>query len=160
MKAAENEKPANKFATIVLTGLLAGTLDAIGAFAWNYPTSPLKVFKFIASGAFGKAAFAGGTNMVLWGILFHYIIALSFSAVLFLMYPSFISKLRNKYVTAIVFALITWAITTLIIVPLSCIGWRPLHLKGVLIGFGILIFTIGLPVVLIADRFYFKKRDG
>jgi len=146
----ENKKQA--VTTIIWIGLLTGTLDAIAALIWGHKTGPVVIFKYIASGVFGKAAFAGGAGIVLWGILFHYLIAFSFSAVFFLMYPSFISTLKNKYVAAIAFAMITWVITNLIIVPLSQIGWQPMALKGILIGFGILILTIGLPNALITDK--------
>ena len=110
------------------------------------------VFKFIASGAFGKAAFKNGPDMVLWGLFFHYIIAYSFTAVFYIMYPFFIGILKNKYMTAVVFALITWLITNLLVIPLSRIGWRPMEAGFIITGFVILIFTIGLPVVLIADK--------
>jgi hypothetical protein len=147
-------KATRKFIPIIWIGLLTGTLDAVAALLWNYSTSPAIIFKFIASGVFGKQAFAGGAGMVLWGLFFHFVIAYAFTTVFYLMYVSFISTLRNKYVIAIAFALITWIITNLIIVPLSQIGWRPMDVSAILIGFGILIFTIGLPIALISDKIY------
>ena len=61
-----------KTQTIVLLCLLTGTLDAIAALLIGYKVSPQIIFQYIASGWFGpRAAFAGGTSMVLWGILFH-----------------------------------------------------------------------------------------
>lgn len=147
-------KATRKFTPIIWIGLIAGTLDALAALLWNYNTSPAVIFKFIASGAFGKAAFAGGAAMVLWGVFFHFLIAYSFTAVFYLMYVSFISTLRNKYIIAIVFALITWIITNLVIVPVSQIGWHAMNISSILIGFGILIFTIGLPIALISDKIY------
>ncbi len=157
MQNTNHTKPNHAFANILLIGLLTGTLDAIAACIWNYKVSPLVIFKFIASGVFGKAAFDGGAGMVAWGLLFHYFIAFSFSAVFYLLYPTVIRLIKDKYTAAIIFALITWLITNLLIVPLSQIGWKPMGIKGILIGFGILIFTIGLPISLIADRVYRKK---
>ena len=147
-------KPSAKLQTILLAGLLAGTLDAIAACIWASKIKPEMIFRYIASGVFGKRAFTGGFGMVMWGLFFHYLIAVSFTAVLFLMYPSFLRLLKNKYVVVVAFAAITWVITNLVIVPLSQIGWKPIHLQGICIGFGILIVTIGLPVTLIADWFY------
>jgi hypothetical protein len=145
-----NTKTSNLFLTTIWLGLLTGTLDAIGAMIWSGKIGPL--FKYIASGVFGKAAFTGGHPMVFWGIFFHYLIAYCCTAVLFLAYPMFKSAFKNKYVIGIVFAVLAWLVTNLAIVPLSAIGWRPMHLNNILISFGILIFTIGLPTALIADK--------
>ncbi len=143
-----------QYANILWLGLLTGTLDAIAAMIWSGKINPTGLFKFIASGSFGKAAFTGGTDMIIWGLFFHYLIAYSFTAVFYIMYPYFMAGLKNKYFTAIIYALITWLITNLLIVPLSCIGWHPIHVRGIIIGFGILIFTIGLPIVLTANKLY------
>ena len=58
-------------------GLIAGLLDISAAFIQYYSRTgrnPLAVLKFIASGVFGKAALTGGTEMILLGLVFHYII--------------------------------------------------------------------------------------
>jgi hypothetical protein len=154
MKIIENKTNIESLKAIVQIGLLTGTLDALGATIWNYQTPPATIFKFIASGVFGKQAFSGGTDMVLWGLFFHYLIAFSFTAAFYAMYPSFVRALKNKYVTGIVFAMVTWLITNLAVVPLSRIGWRPMEVDSILTGFVILIFTIGLPIALIADNLY------
>ena len=154
------EKPLSKFTTILWLGLLTGTLDGLAAIIWGHNTKTTTIFKFIASGVFGTAAFKGGTDMVLWGISFHYIIAFSFTAVFFVIYPSFISNLKNKYFTAIIFAIITWLITNLLVVPLSRIGWRPMDINSIIIGLTILIFTIGLPITLVANEYYFPPRTN
>jgi hypothetical protein len=93
-------------------------------------------------------------------------IAKNMLVLFFVMYPMFISFLKNKYVVAVVFALITWVITHLVIVPLSRIGWSHMEIGGIAIGIGILIITIGLPIALIADRYFlvesswFRSPDG
>jgi len=152
-----NKKPVRLWLNIGGLGLLTGTLDGLAAIAMNYKIGAVRIFRFIASGAFGRSPSAGSTEMVLWGIFFHYFIAFSFSATLFLLYPFFIRLLKNKYICAIVFALITYVITNLAIVPLSKIGWRPLSIGSVLRDYGVLILTIGLPIALIADRFYARN---
>jgi len=156
MEITENKSPTLNLAPIIWLGFLTGTLDALAAILFSSGIAPVIIFKYIASGAFGKAAFAGGTGMILWGIFFHYLIAYSFTAMFYLTYPAFISALRNKYATAVVFAAITWIITNLIVVPVSQIGWHSQHLSSVLTGFAILIFTIGLPIALVSDRLYRK----
>lgn len=152
-----NKKPGRLWLNIFGLGLLTGTLDGLAAIALNYKIGAARIFRFIASGAFGRSPSAGSTEMVLWGVFFHYFIAFSFSAMLFLLYPFFIRLLKNKYICAIIFALITYIITNLAIVPLSKIGWRPLHIGFVLRDFGVLVLTIGLPIGLIADKYYARK---
>ena len=51
-----------KSTTLLLLCLIAGTLDALAAIllSWKHPASG--VFKYIASGWFGMAAFKGGTG--------------------------------------------------------------------------------------------------
>jgi len=157
MEKTDNKKQQGKYTVIALTGLLTSTLDAVAAVISAHKMPAATVFKFIASGVFGKAAFDGGFEMVGAGIFFHYSIAFSITAVLFVMYPMFISFLKNKYLVAVVFALIPWVITHLMIVPLSRIGWSPMEVGGIVIGIVILIITIGLPIVLIADWYFFRS---
>jgi hypothetical protein len=157
MPMIKNKWTGRLWLTILGLGLLTGTLDGLAAIAMNYKIGATRIFKFIASGAFGKSSSASGTEMILWGVFFHYFIAFSFSAMLFLLYPVFISVLKNKYFCAIAFALITYIMTNLVIVPLSKIGWRPMDLSFFFMNLGILIFTIGLPIALIAHGFYARK---
>ena len=63
--------------TVLITGLIAGTLDILAAIFLLAGGEATRVFRFIASGAFGKAAFEGGGEMVAWGSFFHYLIAFS-----------------------------------------------------------------------------------
>jgi hypothetical protein len=148
------------YANILWLGLLTGTLDAIAALIWSRKINPSGIFKYIASGAFGKAAFTNGDNMVVWGVLFHYLIAYSVTVFFYVMHPYFVAGLKNKYLVAIVYALITWLVTNLLIVPLSCIGWHSMSIQSIIIGFVILIFTIGLPIVLVANRVYFRRNNN
>jgi hypothetical protein len=91
MEKIADKKQPGKYIVIALTGLLTSTLDAVAAILSGHKMPAATIFKFIASGVFGKAAFAGGFGMVGAGIFFHYLIAFSVTAVLFVMYPMFIS---------------------------------------------------------------------
>jgi hypothetical protein len=157
MEKIDNKKQPGKYTVLILIGLLTSTLDAVAAIISGHKMPAATVFKFIASGVFGKAAFDGGFEMVVAGIFFHYLIAFSMTVVLFIMYPKVISFLKNKYVVAVVYALIPWVITHLVIVPLSRIGWSPMEIGGITLGIGILFITIGLPIALIADWYYFRN---
>ena len=72
---------------ILLAGLLAGTLDILAAIIILAKGNAIGTFKFIASGAFGEAAFSGGTDMVAYGVIFHYLFATGFATGYFLAYP-------------------------------------------------------------------------
>jgi len=156
----ETKRPV-ALAAIIKTGLLVGTLDGIAAILWSYCYThviSLKLFVYIASGIFGKAAFSGGQVMLFWGILAHYFIAFCFTTAWFLLYPFFNSILRNKYVIAIVYGIITWALMDRIVVPLSNTPKQAFNTTSALIGCIILMFTAGLPIVLMAHSYYYKLK--
>jgi hypothetical protein len=140
---------------LLFTALIAGTLDAIGAttsYLLHGHNHPENIWKGVASGAFGPAALTGGTDMVIYGLLFHYFIAFMCTLVFFLVYPRIPALARHRYVAGILYALIVWVVTNLVIVQLSRIPKGPFHLQGVLIGMGILVLAIGLPISLLAYR--------
>ncbi len=148
----EVKKPKPVIVTILLTGLLVGTLDGLATLAWNYKANPAIIFEYIAFGVFGKSAFAGGAKMVLWGILFHYIIAVTFTAVFILTYTWFYKIFKNRYLIAFEFGLISWFVMNIIVIPLSKIGIKPFRVVPTVTGMIVLIIAIGLPIALIADR--------
>lgn len=143
--------------TILITGLLAGTLDALGAIV-VYQAEPAGMFKYIASGAFGAGrAFSGGTVMVLWGVLFHYFIAFSWTILFFFLYPTSTVLQKNKYVTGLLYGIFVWIMMNRVILPLSEIPQQPFNLKGALVGASILMVAIGLPIAFLTHRYYSRK---
>jgi len=158
------KKQHNALLTILWLGFLTGTLDGIAALIWNGISSgsinATVVFKFIASAVFGPAAFKGGAEMVVAGIVFHYIIALVFSMVYYLLYPAFDKFLRSKYQVAVFYGIITWLVMNLAVVPLSKIGYHHITAKAATIGLIILIICIGLPIALITDKKYEESKPG
>lgn len=143
------------FRQAIKAGLIAGTLDILAAFVQYYlrtGKTPLLVLTFIASGVFGPAARTGGTPMILLGLVFHYIIALSFAVLLFWI-VSRIPSLKHRWVvTGIVYGLLVWSIMNLMVVPLSRTPQRPLTLEGALIAAAILVACIGLPLAYRARK--------
>ena len=148
--------------TILLSGLLVGTLDILSAFAdvyINTGKNPLIVLNYIASGAFGKTDFTSGNNGALMGLLFHYIIAFAFTFLFFWLYDKINLRGINWIVTGIVYGLFIWMVMNLIVVPLSNAPHKPLsemQFKKALKAALILICMIGLPLSLIAN--YVSKR--
>lgn len=149
--------------TVLLSGLLAGTLDICTACCQYYLKTgkdPLNVLRYVAGGAFGKTAFSGGTPMALWGLFFHYLIAMSFTVFFFLIYPRIEIMARNRVVTGIVYGLFIWLVMNRLVVPLSRLDPVPFQWKSALIGASILIVMIGIPLSFIANKYYRQALDN
>jgi hypothetical protein len=132
-------------------------LDGLAAIIWAYLKSGVTadvVFKYIASGFFGREAFAGGTPMVLWGILFHYLIATTWSLLMFIFYPKLIQLIKNKFVVGALYGIIVWLVMNLLVVPNSNVppgkGFDPMQ---VAINILILISAVGIPISLVMHRY-------
>jgi len=148
---------ASVLKTIAWVGLLAGTLDILSAFIHVYivrGTGPETVLRFIASGAFGKAAFSGGWGMPLAGLLFHYIIAYSFTTLFFLIYPSIKIMSKSIVATAIVYGIFIYVVMNIVVLPLTRIPTITFQLNKALLATAILIVAIGFPLSFFARRFY------
>lgn len=147
--------------TIAWVGLLAGTLDILSAFLQAYIAKgiiPETILRFVASGFFGKEAFSGGAMMPVYGLLFHFFIAYSFTAFFFLIYPSMKILPKSIIMTAIVYGIFMYVVTNFIVLPLSKIPAITFHLDKALLATGILIIAIGLPLSYFARRFYYPKN--
>lgn len=143
--------------TIAWVGLLAGSLDILFAFvqAWLVRgTNPVIVLQYIASGAVGKEAFAGGGLMALLGLLFHFIIAYSFTALFFIIYPSIKFFAKNLVLTAIIYGIFIFIAMDVVVLRFTRVPPGTFHLDKALIATAILIVAIGLPVAYFARKFY------
>jgi hypothetical protein len=125
--------------------------------SWFLKPAPLR-FKFIASGAFGAGkAFSGGDIMIVWGVLFHNFIAISWTLLFFFMYPALPWMRKNKYISGLLYGIFVWIIMNRVVIPLSEIQQRPFNLKGALTGMSILMVAIGLPISILTRRYYLRK---
>ncbi len=150
----------NLWLTIVMAGLLVGTLDiatALIKFSIDTGKSPVIVFKYIASAVFGKKAYAGGAMMPVLGFVFHYMIAFIWTTFFFLIYPKLNLLTWNRVLTGIVYGLFIWIIMNRVVVPLSNASTGAFNLKQALIAALILIGAIGLPLSFIAHHYYSGK---
>ena len=146
---------------IIQAGLLVGTLDILSAFTYYFiktgETHFFDVFKFIASGIYGKEAFSGGNRMIVAGLILHYVIAFAFTIFFFWLYPKTKLTSKNKIVTGAIYGVFIWTFMNLIVVPLSNVAHRPFHMVNAIINIIILIVCIGFPLSFIATSFYKKK---
>ncbi len=148
---------------ILTTTLIAGSLDIFAACLQAYLTSkimPSIVLQYVASGFFGQSAFKGGLFMEFCGLIFHFLIVFCCTASYFVLYPKIAFLKKNWIFNCVLIALVAWIITTLIIVPMSKIPNHPFNFSNALIGFAILIFSIGVPISFLTKKFYYNKKNN
>jgi len=145
---------------IFYSSLLVGTLDILTALIKYYLTAgknPLFIFKYIASGILGMDAFSGGTSIILIGLLLHYIIAMAFTALFYLLYIRITLLSKNKIITGVIYGIFIWLVMNLVIVPLSNTPKSPFNFSHALQEMIILIVMIGLPLSFLAH--YFSQQN-
>lgn len=107
----------------VIAGLIIGFADAI-VYHWFVQNVlggvPLiTLYQYIASGALGESAFAGGIATALLGVLFHYLISIAIAGV-FILSVSRISLLRRYLIPgALLFGFGVFIVMNMIVTPLS-----------------------------------------
>jgi uncharacterized membrane protein YagU involved in acid resistance len=146
--------------TILFIGLVAGTFDILAAFISTYASKnvpPIIVLQYIASGWFGKeAAFSGGAAMAMYGLLFHYLIAITWTLIFFLVYPYVTVLAKHKIIAGLCYGIVVWIMMNVVIIPLTNVPNANGGIKfpDAFIGMGILMIAIGLPISILVHRYY------
>lgn len=146
--------------TILVAGLVAGTLDILAAcvqFYINTGKGPERIFQFIASGIYGKAAFSGGSSVAISGLLLHYLIAFLFAAFYVWLYKRWKFLHGNPVPIGIIYGIFVWVIMNRVVLPLSKAPAIPFDLQKAAIAMGILILMIGIPIAAITNKLYGGK---
>ena len=156
-----NHKPAALSSYILLTALLAGILDGAAAciyFIASGGTDPGIVFRFIASGLAGREkAFSGGPEYVVLGAAIHFFITFCFTVFYFWIQSRSFLK-WNVLLSAFAYGIFTWTVMNQVVVPLSRVKQRPFDLQNAMIGAAILVLCIGLPLALMARKYYLYRK--
>lgn len=155
---AQNRKRLLRW--LLFAGFVTGSIDALLAIVTNGKIPPEIIFKYIASGVFGKLAFTPGGEMVIYGLLFHYWIAFAWTVPFFILYKQLIHLLKFRIVLIVGTGLVIWIIMNMVVVPLSQATPPPMHLIGALKNIAILIFAFGLPITIIAEKYYSLSPGG
>ena len=167
-------KPNNFFKAFFLTGLLAGTLDATAAITQfmirTHGDDPLKIWRYVASGVLGQDVMTKNIWMVAaFGLLFHFCIAFSFTLFFYLIYPKIKFLSKNLIITGLAYGIFVWLVMNLVVVPLSNVTpkgklWSthtafqfPPDPTQMIIGILIIMFCVGLPISLLAGRYYSRR---
>jgi hypothetical protein len=152
----------NILKAILLAGLIIGLLDGAAACISAYlqkEVTPGTVFRYVATGVFGKDAFKGGTPMALLGLLFHFMVATGWTALFFLAYPRIKFLSWNKYIVGIVYGVFILFAMNLVVVPISNVpNSNPGSVQ--LLQLFIHMFIVGLPISLLANRYYSKHTPS
>jgi hypothetical protein len=157
-------KRPRAYQAILLGGLIAGALDITYACVHSYirrGTKPTAVLKYVAGGALGPGAFAGGAKTAALGLIFHFLIALIAATVYYFASRALRFMITHAVISGILYGLCVYLVMNLVVLRLSALHittypWS--YPKSVLIG-GLLIhmFGIGLPIAL-AVRWGSRER--
>lgn len=131
-------------------GGIAGVLDLTQAcllFGWDIPLA-------IAGGLLGKQAFRGGVGTYVLGVALHFLIAFS-AAGIYYATSLRLTYLRESWVVCgLFFGAAVEETMGLAVLPLSALHARgPYELKDLLLGLGVHMTVVGLPVAWAARKF-------
>ncbi len=133
--------------------MIVGTLDILAASLHYYlitGKNGFLVLNYVASGFFGNTAFTSGSVMMLYGLLFHYFIAICFALFFFWLSSKFPAILRHRVLTGVGFGVFIWSFMQFVILPLSNTPKRPFDPANAAISITILILCIGIPLAFLA----------
>ena len=150
-------KSTSPLKTILITGFVAGFLDITAAIVILGKMNATGVLKYIASGAFGKKAFAGGTEMVIYGLLMHFIIAYSFTILYLFAYPYIGLFKKQKVLSGLLYGIFVWAVMNLLVLPFTNVAQAAFRWDKALLNMSILMVMIGLPIALMVNHYYEKN---
>ena len=160
MATREETKKSNQplIKAIVTGWIVAGTLDISAAVIQTllYGREPMRMLQYIASGMFGADAFSGGVPFSILGLLFHYIIAMGWTVLFFVVYPKVHFLSKNIFLTAFLYGFFVWLMMNRVVLPLSQIPAAPFRIMGAVTAMLILVVAIGLPLAIVAKRYYSK----
>jgi hypothetical protein len=132
---------------ILLGGLAAGVGDTLLAVVL-YRVSPVVIFQAVAAGLLGRESFKGGLATAALGMLLHFLIATTASAVYFLAASTLRPLVGRPLPCGLAFGAAVYFFMKQVVVPLSAA--RPIAFSwSALVGHMLLV---GLPIGLLARR--------
>jgi uncharacterized membrane protein YagU involved in acid resistance len=140
---------------VLAGGLVAGVLDitfAISFAAYN-GMPPMRLLQVVASGVFGKAAFAGGVETAAWGLALHFGMSLLWACVFLAATRVRPSLALRPFVAGVVFGIVVFLVMRLVVLPLSAFPY-PVTFKPVATILDLLshMLLFGVPIALAIRR--------
>lgn len=155
-------KDHSPLAAILTAGLIAGILDISSAVVLTiiYGGTPTRMLQGIASGAIGRdAALAGGTPTALLGLGFHFLIALTATALYYAASRKLPILVERPFVFGPLYGIAVWAFMQFVVIPLSRIKPRPMTVRSAVTQLIIHMILVGLTIALILRRFTVATRQ-
>jgi hypothetical protein len=136
-------------------GLVSSVLDITAAFVvyGRFGSKPIRLLQGIAAGLLGPSAFAGGLPVAALGLLCHFFIAFSATAVFYAASRWIKFTVQHAIASGIVYGVLVYFFMNLVVVPLSAARRYPFSLKMMLIGVTIHIFCVGLPIANVVRKY-------
>jgi len=135
---------------IVVGGSIAGTIDLLQAcilFGWDIPL-------VIAAGLLGSGAFHGGAGTYVLGVLLHFFIAFSVTAIYYAASRRLRFLTEHPLVCGLFFGGAVQEVMQLVVLPLSALHSRgPYSLHDLILGLTVHMVVIGLPVSFSVRQF-------
>jgi len=153
-------RSSNPLLTILVAGLVAGTLDITYACIFAYlrrGVAPVVVFRSVASGALGPSAREGGLKVALLGLCFHFLIATIVATIYYVASRGLPFLITHAVVSGLLYGLCVYLVMYGIVMRFSAIHstlypwqypWAVL-IPNVLIH----MLGIGLTIALIVRKF-------
>ena len=140
--------------TIWVGGLTVGVLDCLAATlnAGRKGVSFTRVWQYVASGLLGSASYRLGAKSVALGLLVHFFIAFSVTAI-YVWASRWLTVLRQRAVLCgTLYGIAVYFFMANVVTPLSAAARLPFSWQGLAIGLAIHIVCIGLPIALITRK--------
>lgn len=149
----------NRAKIILLTGLFVGTTDILAAYLMQYIKTgnfPEQMYRYIAGGLLGlDRSMGGGPAVGLLGLSIHYVIAMGFTLLFFVVFP-YLSFLRyNRYLIGILYGVFAANLMEYVILPLTPLPPAgPLIVERAFVSWLVLGVVLGIPIAHNAYRYY------
>lgn len=145
--------------SILKSGIIVGVLDALAAIIHAHffnGSTPDAVFRYVATGLFGRPALSGGLPTAFAGLALHFTVATSWTALFYLLYPRIKFLSSSILLSGMMYGLCIWLMMNFVVIPLSLVPSGPLRIRAAtFVMIGIHLFVIGVPISWLTSR-YFK----
>ena len=155
-KSPASRTPGKRSALLAIGvgGILAGTLDLTQALILFGRRVPL----VIAAGLLGNQAFTGGAGTYALGILLHFFIAFSVTAIFYSASRRLAFMTEHPLVCGLFYGMAVELVMSYVVLPLSALRARgPYELHDVLLGLAVHMIVVGLAISLSVWRFARNK---
>jgi len=156
MVQAKTPSQSSAFLTILWIGLVAGTLDISENLIFNAfrRIAPRMVFQYIASGLIGVKSFRAGMASVALGVVLHYFIALSWTAIFYAASRKLAVLTRRPVICGLLYGGFVYLFMNLVVLPLSGVphARAAMTVASRVNGVLALLFCIGLTISLLMSK--------